>query len=381
MTKPLDVVPVYLPYLGAEIKQAAADALEDGWLGIGPLTERFEKELESYLELTEGRRVVSTSSCTAALHLATILAGAGPGDEVICPAFTYVAGHQAVSATGAEVVFCDIEEQTWGADPASIESMITERTKAVMAVHYAGVPCDLDGIYALAGKYGLRVIEDAAHAFGSRHQGKRIGSIGDLVCFSFGPVKAITTMEGGAIVTPNPDDVQRLHELRLIGVTADTNARYQRGRMWDYDVVRQGYRYHLGSVPAAIGLSQLPLAETFAANRRSYCRTYDEQLAGVSGVNAMATDWTDVVPYIYVLRLDDGVDRADFMAHLKARGVASGIHFNGGHHYSFYEKNPRADMSVTDRVSSQVVTLPLHPFMDEETLSRVTAAVRSYFAA
>lgn len=372
-----EIIPVYRPHLGPETKQAAVAALDDGWLGMGPLTQRFERELERYLELPEGRRVVSTNSCTAALHLSTLLAGAGPGDEVICPSFTYTAGHQAVSATGADVVFCDIDEKTFGVDAASMESMITERTKAVMAVHYAGVPCDVQGVYDLAARHGLRVIEDAAHAFGSRHQGRRIGAIGDLVCFSFGPVKAITTLEGGAVVTAEAD-VQRLHELRLIGVTADTDARYARGRMWDYDVVRQGYRYHLGSVPAAIGLAQLPLAEDFADNRRRYCRMYDEQLAGVAGLQPMATDRIDVVPYMYVVRLDEGVSRPDFMAHLLARGVATGIHYNPGHQYSFYRDNPRSDMTVTDQVAAQVVTLPLHPVMADETIARVTAAVRSF---
>lgn len=375
----IEPIPVYRPYLGPEVKDAAASALDEGWLGLGPLTERFELALERYLELDGQRRVVATNSCTAALHLATILAGAGPGDEVICPAFTYVAGHQAVSATGADVVFCDIEEKTLGADPASIASLITSRTKAIMAVHYAGVPCDIEGIRALATEHGLRVIEDAAHAFGSRHREQRIGATGDLVCFSFGPVKTITSLEGGAIVTPDPDDVQRLQELRLIGVTADTGARYQRGRMWEYDVVRQGYRYHLGAVPAAIGLSQLAMVETFAANRQWACRTYDGLLAGTPGIELLLTDWHDVVPYIYVIRLVDASERPTFMAHLKERGVASGIHFMGAHRYSFYEGNRRDDLSVTDAVSAQVVTLPLHPFMDVETIERVAEAVRSYF--
>lgn len=374
-----DPIPLYRPYLGQEVKDAAALALDDGWLGLGPLTERFELELERYLELRSQRRVVTTNSCTAAIHLATVIAGAGPGDEVICPAFTYVAGHQAVSATGATIVFCDIEEKTLGADPMSVQALITERTKAIMAVHYAGMPCDLDGIRAVADERGLRVIEDAAHAFGSRHQGARIGSTGDLTCFSFGPVKTITSLEGGAIVTPDPDDVQRLHELRLIGVTADTSARYERNRMWDYDVVRQGYRYHLGAVPAAIGLSQLAMVDTFATNRQRYCRTYDGLLVGTPGIQLMPTDWHDVVPYIYVIRLEDAANRPGFMQHLKQRGVASGIHFMGAHHYSFYEGNRRDDLSITEAVSAEVVTLPLHPFMSDSTIERVAGAVRSFF--
>ncbi|MCZ7530363.1 MAG: DegT/DnrJ/EryC1/StrS family aminotransferase [Acidimicrobiia bacterium] len=371
-------IPVYLPYLGAEVHAAVDDALDEGWLGLGPLTARFEQEISSYLELS-GRYTVSTNSCTGALHLASLVAGVGPGDEVICPSFTYVAGHQAVSATGADIVFCDIEQETLGVDPASVRSLVTDRTKAVMAVHYAGIACRIDEINELAAEHGLRVIEDAAHAFGTRHRGRPIGSFGDLTCFSFGPVKVITSLEGGAVITPHETDVQRLHELRLIGVTDDTDARYKRGRTWDYDVVRQGYRYHLGSVPAAIGLSQLAMIDTFISNRQRYCRIYDESFQDLRDVTTFDTDFTDVSPYIYVIRVPDGDARTKLMEHMRGLGVASGIHFEGAHNYTFYRDCRRSDLSVTERISEQVVTLPLHPFMDESTTDRVVASVRSFF--
>ena len=158
------------------------------------------------------------SSCTAALHAAFVLAGVGPGDEVVCPSLTYVAGHQAVTATGADVVFCDVEEETLGVSPDSLRRVVGERTRAILVLHYAGIPAaGLDAVYELADEHGLRVVEDAAHAFGSTHGGRPIGSFGDLTCFSFGPVKIITSLEGGAIVTGNEDDVRLLHELRLVG--------------------------------------------------------------------------------------------------------------------------------------------------------------------
>lgn len=375
-------VPVYRPYLGPEIQDAARDALAAGWLGMGKLSQDFELGLERYLTLPgQGRRAVSTNSCTEALHIAARLVGLGSGDEVIAPAFTYVAGHQAISRTGAEIVFCDIEPERLSIDPARIRELITDRTRAVLAVDYLGLPCQLDEILGIAQEHGLRVIEDAAHAFGSLSNGRPVGSFGDLTCFSFGPVKMITTLEGGAVITPNPEDVHVLHELRHLGIDSDTDARYKNQRNWDFDVVRQGYRCHLGSVPSAMGVAQLDLVETFIANRQDYCRYYDEAFADLDGLIRFDTDWKGVAPYIYVVRVREAGRRDAFMAHLKQRGIGTGIHFLGAHEFTFYAGCRQDDLAVTREVTEQVVTLPLHPFMDPETLDRVVDAVRSFFGA
>jgi dTDP-4-amino-4,6-dideoxygalactose transaminase len=371
-------IPVFVPYLGPEVHQAASDALTAGWLGMGPLTQRFEQEIGAFLGLGD-RHVVSTNSCTAALHLAGLAAGLGPGDEVVCPSFTYVAGHQAMTQTGADVVFCDIEPETLGVDPASMREMIGERTKALMAVHYAGIPCHIDEIHALAEEFGLRVIEDAAHAFGSRSDGRLIGSFGDLVCFSYGPVKIITTLEGGAVITPRESEIQPMHEWRLIGVDNDTAARYSRGRAWEYDVTRQGYRYHLGSIPSAIGLSQLAMIDTFIANRQDYCRRYSEALADLPDVILPATDFTDLSMFIYFIRVADAEIRSELMAHMKAQGVATGIHFQGAHEFTFYKDCRASDLSVTEQIAQQQITIPLHSFMDDRTIDRVIESIRSFF--
>jgi dTDP-4-amino-4,6-dideoxygalactose transaminase len=376
-------IPVYKPYLGPEVTAAAQSALEAGWLGMGKLSQDFELGLERFLGLTD-RRVVSTNSCTEALHIAGRLIGLGPGDEVIAPAFTYVAGHQAISRTGAEVVFCDIEDGMLSIDPARVEELLTERTKAILAVDYLGLPCRLDELMELAGRHGLRVIEDAAHAFGSSSKGRPVGSFGDITCFSFGPVKTITTLEGGAVVTSDPADVQTLHELRHLGIDSDTDARYRNQRNWEFDVVRQGYRCHLGSVPAAIGLAQLGLAEEFIANRQEYCRIYDKAFAGLEQaghIRLFDTAWKDVAPYIYVLRLRDGSRRQALIDHLNERGVSSGIHFLGAQEFSFYAGCRRGDLSVTEAATQQVLTLPLHPYMVQDTLERVIEAVTSFFGA
>ncbi|MDN5769513.1 MAG: DegT/DnrJ/EryC1/StrS family aminotransferase [Microlunatus sp.] len=372
------LVPVYSPYLGPEIQQAAVEAIQAGWLGMGKLSQQFEHGLADFLQLDD-RFPVSTNSCTEAIHLAARLIGLGPGDEVICPAFTYVAGHQAISRTGAEIVFCDIESERLGVDPQKISELITDRTKAILAVDYLGFPCRLDEVLQIARAHGLRVIEDAAHAFGSLSDGRPVGSFGDLTCFSFGPVKMITTLEGGAVVTGSAEDVQVLHELRHLGINSDTDARYRNQRNWDFDVVRQGYRCHLGSVPSAMGLAQLKLVEEFIRNRQDYCRYYDSAFACLADVELFDTDWKDVAPYIYVLRLRDPDRRQDLIGHLKERGIGTGIHFLGAHEFGFYADSRRGDLSVTERVTAQVLTLPLHPYMSSETLDTVIAGVSSFF--
>ena len=372
-------ISVFEPYLGPEVYDAATRALDGRWLAIGKLSYQFEEELASYLDLEKhDRQLLTVSSGTAALHLACQLAEVGPGDEVICPSFTYVACHQAISATGADVVFCDIEEDSMGLDPGSVRSLIGERTKAIMAVHYAGMPCRIDEIHDLGREHGLRVIEDAAHAFGSRSEGRMLGTFGDLVCFSFGPVKIITSLEGGALVSGNPEDVQRVRELRLLGVDTDRALR-SNNRMWEYDVVRQGWRYHMSSMQASVGLSQLAMIETFIENRRRYCRYYSQQFERIPEVVTPATDFNDLSLFIYFIRVPDAETRGELIAHMNARGVQIGIHFQGAHTFSFYRDSRSNGLATTERISGQQLTLPLHSFMDEETLERVVESVVSFF--
>lgn len=375
----IDEVPVYRPYLGDDVQKAATEALSAGWLGMGRLSREFEESIARFLGL-EQRHVVSTNSCTEALHLAGRLIGLTPDDEVICPSFTYVAGHQAIGRTGAQIVFCDIEPRHLSIDPAEVLKLITPRTKAILAVDFLGLPCELDHLTTIARDHGLRVIEDAAHAFGSSSAGRPVGSFGDITCFSFGPVKMITTLEGGAIITPDPADVQTLHELRHLGIDSDTDARHRNQRNWDFDVVRQGYRCHLGSVPAAIGLAQLARVHEFIDNRQAYCRRYDDAFADIADIELFDTDWSDVAPYIYVIRTRDGQQRSELIAHLKSRGIATGIHFLGAHNFSFYRDCRRGDLTVTETEADRVLTLPLHPYMSSATVARVVTGVQSFFA-
>jgi dTDP-4-amino-4,6-dideoxygalactose transaminase len=374
----LQDLPVFRPYLGPEIQAAVAEALQIGYLGLGPTTAAFEERLGSWLGLPADRTVIATNSCTNALHLAALVAGLGPGDEVICPSFTYVAATQAMTMTGAEVVFADIAPDTLSVDAASVAALIGPRTRALMICHYDGVVGDRDGIYALAREHGLRVIEDAAQALGSvLSSGAQVGAEGDLVCFSFGPVKTLTTLEGGALVLPSSSAVLA-RQFRMLGADMDLDARAKNDRFWVYDVVRQGFRHHLGAVPAAVGLAGLTLLDGFLADRRTACADYDARLAGLPGITSMGWDWASMGPFIYVARVEPSL-RDGLLLHLKRSGVGANVHWGQGvHEFSFFAGCRRADLPVTEAVCQELVTLPLWSRTPVEVRERVVDAVAAF---
>jgi dTDP-4-amino-4,6-dideoxygalactose transaminase len=371
-------VPVFAPYVGVDTLKHLTDALDVGWLGMGATTKEFEERIAAYLGL-ENRHVICTNTGTSAMHIALLAAGIGPGDEVITPSFNYVADHQAIRATGAEVVMCDIRDDDLGIDVASAESLITPRTKAIVPLHFAGIPCAIGEVRELAARHGLRVIEDACHAFGSTAGGTKIGADGDVQFFSFDPVKIMTSIDGGCVVTGNADEVERLQRLRLLGVDKDTTLRYQNKRAWDYDVVSEGYRYHLTNIMASVGLSQIKRVDEFIASRRAVCERYSAAFDGLRGVRVLRRSYDDVSPFIYSLRVQAG-RREALIEHLAARGVDVGIHFVPVHRHTYFAGARRSPMPVTEAVVDEVLTLPLHSLMAERAVERVVDGVRGFFA-
>jgi dTDP-4-amino-4,6-dideoxygalactose transaminase len=373
-------LPTFVPLLGPEVHEAVSKALEIGYLGLGPTTAEFEGQLARWIGTSH--HVSATNSCTHALHLAAVLAGAGPGTEIICPSFTYVAAQQAMTMTGAAVVFVDIDPVTLSVDPARVRELVTDRTVAIMTMHYAGHVGDVAGIYAIAAEHGLRVIEDAAHAIGSLlPDGRMVGTAGDLVCFSFGPVKTLTTLEGGALLVASAEEDVVTREHRMLGADLDLDARKTHTRFWDYDVVRQGYRYHLGTVPAAVGLAQLQTLDAQIARRRSYCKEYDARLADVPEVHLLGFDWDRIGPFIHAVRVDAD-SRDALVLHLKEIGIGANVHWGMGvHTFSHYAGARRGDLSVTEQVCKEVVTLPLWAQMPEQARDRVVSAIRGFYGA
>src|SRR5206468_882669 len=223
-----------------------------------------------------------------------------------------------------------------------------------------------------------RVVEDACHAFGTRIDGKRIGSYGDIACFSFDPVKLITSVDGGAVVVNTESEMERVRRLRQLGVDKDTLARYNRGRGWEYDVVELGFRYHLSDVAASIGISQIKQIDQFIASRQVVCRRYQEAFSRIEGLRTLQTDYDDVAPFIYVVRVLNG-RRTQLIEHLSRRNIEAGIHFVGVHTHSAFRDVRQDDLSVTKRVINEVVTLPLHSNMREDFVQRVIEGVTSFF--
>jgi dTDP-4-amino-4,6-dideoxygalactose transaminase len=371
-------IPVFAPLLEAEELEAARAALELGWLGMGSYVAEFESAIAELLEAPE-RHVAAVSTGHAALHLALLLAGVGPGDEVITPSFNNVADFQAILATGAEPVLCDVDDRTLCIDVEKAAQLVGPATKAVIATDYACMLCDHAALGELAERHGLRIVHDAAHSIGSRHEGRPVGSFSDLAMFSFDPVKTVTSIDGGALVVQTEEELRRVHEMRLIGMGQPPQQMYRNERAWTYDVARLGFRYHLANLHAAIGVAQLAKLPRIAEARRDACRTYNAGFADLDGLRTPATDFPDeIVPFLYYVRVP--AERRDgFRDHLAERGVDTGVHWQPGHWFTLLRDCRRGDLSVTERVGEEIVSLPLRSEADAATVDRVVSAVRSFF--
>ena len=274
MKMPNKIIKLSKSCISSEEKDAVMAVLENEYLGMGKEVREFEKTLTSFFE----RETICVSSGTAALQLALEACDIGNGDEVLVPALTYVASFQAITATGAKPIACEILENNFIIDLSDAQKRINKKTKAIIPVHFSGGVGNLNEIYNFAKKNKLRVIEDAAHAFGTKYKNRRIGRIGDIVCFSFDGVKNITSGEGGCIVTSDSIVANRIKDARLLGVENDTVKRYAGSRSWDFDVSRQGWRYHMSNINAAIGIVQLDRFDTFKKIRCERAKLYDQLL-------------------------------------------------------------------------------------------------------
>lgn len=348
--------------------------LRRGFLGMGTEVDAFERELRVFIG--GDREVICVNSGTAALHLAVQGCGIGPGDEVLVPTLTFVASFQAISAAGATPVACDVRESDCWIDLADAERRITARTRAIMPVHYGSGSGDLDGLYRFAEKHRLRVIEDAAHAFGCTFRGARIGSFGDVVCFSFDGIKNITAGEGGAVVTSDPQLAERVKTARLLGVENDTEKRYAGQRSWDFDVLAQGWRYHMSNINAALGRSQLTRFENlFAPHRVRLAHRYVERLASITALRHLGLKYGEVVPHIFPVFVP-AERRDELREKLKAANIESGIHYKPNHLLSLFGGG-KMQLPVAERIFPQLITLPLHAELTDEEQDRVIDVVRA----
>jgi dTDP-4-amino-4,6-dideoxygalactose transaminase len=373
----MDMIPVFKPLIEQPEFSAAQEALEMGWLGMGSYVGELERAIGSFLEAPD-RHVAAVSTGHAALHLSLLVAGVGSGDEVITPAFNNIADFQAILACGAQPVFCDIDDRTLCIDLDAAEALITPATKAIIVMDYDCILCDHDRVASIAKKYNVRIIHDAAHALGSRYKGKMVGSFSDIAIFSFDPVKTITAIDGGAVVVRTEAELEQVQEMRFIGMKQRPSINYQNQRAWTYDVDRLGYRYHMANLHAAIALAQLRRFPEIAESRREACRYYNAQLERIPGVVVPRTAFDDVVPFLYYIRVDSDV-RQQLREHMREDGIDTGIHWQPGHWFTLLKDCRRGDLSVTDRVGEEVLSLPLHSNMARETIDTVIGSVHSFF--
>ncbi|MFJ1767975.1 DegT/DnrJ/EryC1/StrS family aminotransferase [Amycolatopsis sp. NPDC088138] len=360
------------PFLHGTELAAISRVLQTGQYGHGPETDKFERELAAYLGVDA---VVAVATGTAALHLALLAAGVGPADEVVVPSLTFCASVQAILATGARPRFVEVDPATLCVTPEYVEAGLTAATRAVMPVLYGGRAVDLGPIRDQLAEREIAVVEDAAHAFGSLIAGGHVGATGDLTCFSFDAIKALTCGDGGAIVPRTATEADQLRRARLLGMTAP---REQRVRTVSYQVAATGFRYHLSTLHAAIGRVQLAHFDEVAASRRRLWRRYADVLTVIPGVTVVDLDVANTVPFNCVVRVPSSA-RDAIHARLHAAGIQAGVHYPPNHMQPAFARWSRP-LPVTEAVASELLSLPFHPGLTDDDIDYVAARLGAAIA-
>lgn len=361
--------------LGKNEINAVVKVLRKEHLGMGSEVQKFEEKLSKFF----GRPVVCVVNGTAALHLALQACKIGAGDEVLVQSLTYVASFQAISATGATPVACDIDPETLTLDWRDAEKRLTKKTKAVMPVHYAGGVGDLEGIYRFAKRNGLRVIEDAAHAFGTVYKGKKVGSFGDISCFSFDGIKNITSGEGGCIVTNDKKVLESTRDTRLLGVQKDTAKRFLGKRSWEFQVKEQGWRYHMSNIMAAIGIQQLKKRAFLAKKRQKLAKYYDQILKNAFNIKRIHHNYKHIVPHIYVVQIKNAKKRASIRKKLEQQKIQTGIHWLPNHKIKFFLRHGKP-LQQTEKIYHNILTLPLHPDLNQTNIKYICKKLKFHIS-
>jgi len=370
-------VPLFDLNLEQAEREAVQRVLDSGWLTMGEEVIAFEREFAKH---AGAEHAVAVTNCTAALHLALRALDIGPKDEVLCPSLNFCAGPNVISSLGAKVVFTDItSDDDLCISPEDAAARITPRTKAIMVMHYAGTPCDMDAFHKLAEKHGLRLIEDAAHAPGASLNGAKCGTLADLACFSFYSNKNMSTGEGGMITTNDETLAVRLRHLRSHGMTASTLHRHK-GHAFSYDLIEPGYNYRLDEMRAAMGRVQLSRLEGFNAQRKKMDECYRTWLDDLEGISLPFSSHRGKPSYhIMPALLSPGIDREDFMQALKDSRIQTSIHYPPSHLFGWYRKQkPDQCLPVTEDVTAREVTLPLFASMQADQVELVCDVIRNY---
>ena len=357
-------------YIDKKDIKSVQNIMKKMYLGMGPEVLKFEKILSKYF----GRNCACVSTGTAALQLAVQAAGLKRGDEIIVPSLTYVASFQAISANGAKPVSCDVNQKNLSLCIEDLKKKITKKTKAIMPVHYAGNTGDLDEIYNIAKKKKLRVIEDAAHAFGSNYKGKKVGSIGDIACFSFDGIKNITSGEGGCVVSSDKKIIKKIKNLRLLGIINESNKRYKGKKGFDIDVREQGWRYHMSDLNAALGISQFKKKEFFKKKKKTFLKYYLNLLKSFNKIQFLDFNYDEIFQHIFVIILDSKFDRNTFRKLMLKKKIETGFHWKPANQLSFFKD--KIKLKKTENIEKKLVTLPLHVGLSKKDVLYVVKSLK-----
>ena len=381
-------LPFALPDIGEEEIAEVVDSMRSGWLTTGPKTKAFEHDFADYIG--GGVEAMAVSSATAGLHLALEACGIRAGDEVITSVYTFTSTAEVIRYLGADPVFADIDERTLNISPESIEKAITPKTKAIMPVHVGGLPCDMDAILAIAKKHGLKVVEDAAHAFPVRYKGRMIGALdSDAAVYSFYATKTITTGEGGMVVTKNKDMVKRIKTMRLHGIDRDAYDRYTSEKpAWYYEIVAPGYKYNMSDIMASMGIHQLKKAERMKARRREIAMHYTEALQRLPlTLPYLPAEDEDNAWHLYPvhIRKDAPIMRDEFIKQMSfSAKIGCSVHFIPLHLQPYYRDKygltPQMFPCATEAFESEV-SLPIYPKMTDEDVEYVIEQIRRILEA
>lgn len=373
-------LPFHVPEISEDEIHAVVENLRSGWLTTGPKVKQFEENFARYVGCSHA---VAVNSGTAALHLALDAVGIKEGDEVIVPTMTFAATAEVVLYLKAKPVLVDCRLDTFNIDPDQIERRVTNRTKAIIPVHMGGQPCEMDQILEIARNHKLKVIEDAAHALPACYQGKRVGIISDITCFSFYATKTMTTGEGGMATTENPEWADRMRIMSLHGISKDAWKRYTAEGSWYYEILYPGYKYNLTDIAAAIGIEQLKKCDRFWEARKNIAAAYDESFSNLPEIR-MPSCGPDVQHawHLYVIQLELErlrISRNEFIEALKKEGIGTSVHFIPLHLHPYYRNTfgyePR-DFPNASAVFERIVSLPIYPKMTEGDVQHVIGAVR-----
>jgi dTDP-4-amino-4,6-dideoxygalactose transaminase len=357
-------IPLAKPDIGDEELELVLETIKSGWLTTGPKVEEFELKLSSYLKYDDELYSVGLNSCTSALFLALIALEIKPDDEVIVPTWTFAATAQVVDWIGAKVVLCDIEEESLNIDVSKAEKLITSKTKAIIPVHIAGYPCNMQSISKLATKYNLKVIEDAAHAIGTKYKDIKIGNFSDITCFSFYATKNLAMGEGGAAVSKNKKLIEKIRKLSYFGINKEAFKRYDKAGRWFYDIEEIGYKANLDSIHAALGIIQLKKLDAMNNRRREIAAYYRKNLSEKLIFNQDSQEHYHTY-HLFPIRLPDAINRNNFIEQLKNSNIGASVHFIPLHLHTFYKDRQKNDFEVANKIFDKIVSIPMCSAMSD----------------